>query len=244
MVDTAIERGKLSSGGELMDRKLVKLPVIVNNGASKELVTNGNHNEEVITETLEPDTDSSSCERLLTTICIYASGLVLGLTSGIVGPTLVHVSILYSSSMSDLSRGIAAANATYFLGSLLTALVFDLFNPRLLHSTAMLMLSVGVALAPFMPQLYGYQMLMAVVAFVQGVVQSSVPALLFNSWQNHRLRSSVLQGYYMVWGSGLFLCPLVAMPFLAHIPEQCRILQVRATEFTSLVWRTVYGTSH
>ena len=169
---------------------------------------------------------SSRWFRVSQTVSIYASGFVLGLTSGVFGPTMVHVTILYGCSMAEMTRGFAVNNATYFLGSLLTALVFDWFNARLFHSSVLLTLSACIGLAPFMPNIYGYQGLVAIVTFTQGIVQSSVPGLLFKLWFDHRLRSPLLQLYYTIWGVGLFLSPLVAMPFLADLPPECRKLTV------------------
>ena len=166
--------------------------------------------------------------RILQTVTIYASGLILGFGSGVIGPTMVHVTLLYDSDMAEMTRGIAAYNVTYFIGALLTALVFDCFNARLLHAVALFIVTSCIGMAPFMPHLYAYHALMATMTLMQGFVQSSVPGILLKLWHNHRLRSPVLQLYYMIWGSGVFLCPLLVIPFLAELPPACRILKVRS----------------
>ena len=105
----------------------------------------------------EPENTKGNLKQYCETLCIYVGVLMVGCAAGILGPTLVHVTILYGTDTTAMSSVFIFLNIGYFLGSLSSGLLFDRLNSHLQDSAAMLTLGLSLIAAPYMPNMYLYQ---------------------------------------------------------------------------------------
>ena len=167
------------------------------------------------------DVTNNPCVPITHTACIYLYMMCIGMCTSIFGPTLVHVSLLYDVTLADMSNVIMTNNIANLIGSFGAGVLFDRFNANLQESITVLLMGLTIAFAPFATSFYSYQFLMATECFCQGYLYSAIPGQIYELWDASRFKGSILQGCYSVWTLGLFLTPLLSIPFLSDLSEHC-----------------------
>ena len=122
----------------------------------------------------------SISRRCIETLCIYVGAFMIGCCIAIFGPTLVHISLLYDTSIGTLSRVFLFYNVGFFLGSLATGLIFDRINWHLLNFAAFVILGLSIGGAPLMPTIFLYQASSArLIMFIIKSLYKHIPYFIF-----------------------------------------------------------------
>ncbi len=140
--------------------------------------------------------------------------IVLGLSNGIVGPTLPSLARQTGSTLSQISLLFSAQSLGYLLGSAGSGRFFDRWPAHPLLMGMMLLLAAALITAPFVNLLF----LLITVFFVIGLAQSTVDvggnALLV--WVHGNQVGPYMNALHFFFGVGAFLSPLLFVALLNH----------------------------
>lgn len=84
-----------------------------------------------------------------------------GANLGIFNPTLPDMEILTGSTTTQMSSTLAVMGVASMVGAFALSPLFDRFNGNLVLSITLLLQGVALGLAPWCPQLIGYQLMCA-----------------------------------------------------------------------------------
>jgi MFS family permease len=116
------------------------------------------------------------------TLALFTSIFAIGLTFGVIGPTLLDLRIQVSRDLSETSTALPARAAGYAIGSFIMGFVYDRLNIMLFTTVSMGCATVLTALIPHMHIFYW----MLAVFFLNGVCLGSFEAacnmMLLHIW--------------------------------------------------------------
>ena len=143
------------------------------------------------------------------TAAYFLSYILLGLTTGIVGPTLPALAEQTRSRLSEISALFTALSAGYMLGSLLGGWLYDRTPGHPLVLAALAGMFASVLLVPFLPILWVLAVAVFVLGVGQGVLDVGGNTLLV--WVHGKGVGPFMNGLHFCFGLGALLAPLLVV---------------------------------
>jgi len=150
---------------------------------------------------------------LAITAIYYSSFIGLGMSTSVIGPTLLDLAKQTQVSLSRISLIFTAVNLGYLLGALVIGRLYDRRAGHPMMAVALLLGGVLLALVPVIPQLA----LLLVVVLLLGGAQAGldVGGNTLLVWLHRERVSPFMNGLHLFWGLGSALAPiLIAQAFL------------------------------
>ncbi len=141
------------------------------------------------------------------TIAYYYSFVVLGLITGIFGPTLVILARQTQTSLSEISIIFAARSFAYLIGSLLWGRLFDRVKGHPLIVGMLLVTATTFALIPLVPELWLLVGVVLILGIAEGGIDVGGNSLLI--WMHQEKASPYLNGLHFFFGVGALISPIV-----------------------------------
>ncbi len=141
------------------------------------------------------------------TAIYYASFVGLGMSTSVIGPTLLDLAKQTRVSLSQISLIFTAVNLGYLLGALLVGRLYDRRSGHPVMVMALLLVSALLALVPVMPQLA----LLIVAVLLLGIAQAGldVGGNTLLVWLHRERVSPFMNGLHLFWGVGSALAPIL-----------------------------------
>lgn len=152
-------------------------------------------------------TASSYDGKISKTAAYYYAFIVLGLITGVFGPTINDLARHTQSTLNEISIIFTARAFGYLVGSFLAGRLYDRVRGHPLIALALLVTALTFALIPLVPLLW----VMTLVLFVLGLAESSIDvggnSLL--PWIHGDATGPFMNGLHFFFGVGAFLSPIV-----------------------------------
>ncbi|HET6437460.1 MAG TPA: MFS transporter [Anaeromyxobacter sp.] len=166
--------------------------------------------------------------RLLATLAYYALFVGLGLTTGILGPTLPDLSRQTGSDLGSMGALFLLGSAGYTAGTVLGGRLFDRVRGHLLLGTAELLAAASVGLFPAAHRL-GFLLCLAFSrGMAEGVINAGGNTLLL--WMHGEKASPFVNGLHFCFGLGAFVSPLLVAK-LVGVPGGFRFAYLGVAAF-------------
>jgi FHS family Na+ dependent glucose MFS transporter 1 len=143
------------------------------------------------------------------TAAYYCSYILLGLTTGVIGPTLPALAEQTQARLSEISTLFTALAAGYMLGSLLGGWLYDRTPGHPLVLAALAGMLAGTLLVPFLPILWVLMAVVFVLGVGQGVLDVGGNTLLV--WVHGKRVGPFMNGLHFSFGLGALLAPLLVV---------------------------------
>ena len=178
--------------------------------------------EELKTESEKNDVTSSmttsiSRHRYFLTFCLYSCFISLGFVESLTGPTLVHLSLLYSTDVAGISLRFSIGSIGYLLGAFLCGVLFDKLNRELLFVAALSLLGIATYAIPLLPSLALFFVCHFCLNMTSSFLDAACQPYIINLWARHKYRDPITQGLHAVYTIGAILGPMIAAPFLVDL---------------------------
>jgi FHS family Na+ dependent glucose MFS transporter 1 len=147
------------------------------------------------------------------TISYYAAFIILGLLTSVMGPAIPDLAENTHSSLVELSRFLMAGSFGYLLGGFLGGRLYDRFRGHLILSCALFISAAFVALIPFMPMLGFLGVVLFILGFAEGTLDTGGNSLL--TWLHGENVGPFMNGLHFFFGVGAFLAPMVIAQIVA-----------------------------
>jgi len=151
-------------------------------------------------------------EAISKTVSYYASFIVLGLATAVIGPTLPWLAEHTQSRLSEVSYLFTANSFGYLLGSLLGGRLYDRTSGHPLMTTALLTTLAMLALFPLIPLLWALILVILVIGFSSAFIDVGGNTLLM------RVHGSsvgpFMSGLHFFFGLGALLSPVIVAQVL------------------------------
>ena len=150
------------------------------------------------------------------TSLLWFSFFVLGLSTSIIGPTLLDLKDLINENVSAVSSTFALGAFGGLVGCFLSGIILDLLSPSSRYmciAIAQLVISFCTIYLPYSPNLSVMQIVSVIFGFFNGSFQTAANVLLLRIWNGHN-SSPYMYAMHFCFGLGAFLAPVLAKPFL------------------------------
>ncbi|XP_033762666.1 sodium-dependent glucose transporter 1A-like [Pecten maximus] len=168
--------------------------------------------EEKISFIKRMKTDPSYKEKVILSLSICWSFVILGWLVAQFGPSFLDLRIITNTDLKKASSFLTSGSVGYLVGSLVSGMLFDRFNKILL---LFIYTFTGVFFSAVLPWCFLYELMMTVQfcrGFYGGGLDTGGNALLISTWgQDGR---SFLQALHFSFAIGGILSPLATAPFL------------------------------
>ncbi|XP_060080447.1 sodium-dependent glucose transporter 1A-like [Ylistrum balloti] len=162
-------------------------------------------------------TDKANKKKILHSICIYGAFFSLGWIRGLYGPALIDI-LFISGVTLDLGSLIFTCNSIgYALGCIGGGYLADRGNRNILYGVSLILLGILIAATPWC---YVFAMMVAVhfgQGIVTGIIDTVGNAEILSLWRDERMMFFFLE---LMFGTGIFVSPFVAAPFLLDKDSQ------------------------
>lgn len=141
------------------------------------------------------------------TIAYFAAFVFLGLTTGLLGPTLPSLADQTQVGVSAISYVFAARSAGYLFGSVLSGKLFDRSPGNPVLAAMLFTMSVMMALVPVAPRLW----LLLITMFILGAAESGldVGANTLLGWVHGTAVGPFMNAMHSLFGVGALIAPLI-----------------------------------
>ena len=150
---------------------------------------------------------SSHDGKIWKTAAYYYAFVILGLITGVFGPTLIVLAAHTQSTLNEISIIFAARSFGYLVGSFLAGRLYDRVRGHPLIVSALITTALAFVLIPNIPLLW----VLTLVVFILGLAESSIDvggnSLL--SWLHGDQTGPFMNGLHFFFGVGAFLSPIV-----------------------------------
>lgn len=140
-------------------------------------------------------------------IAYFLAFIALGMTSAALGPTLPGLAEQTGTQLSGISFLFATRSLGFLAGSILAGRIFDRFPGHPIIMGALLLMSISLAVVPFLHQLW----LLTAVMFLAGIVEPGVDVgsntLLV--WRFGQKVGPYMNSLHFFFGVGAFLSPII-----------------------------------
>lgn len=140
-------------------------------------------------------------------IAYFLAFIALGMTSAALGPTLPGLAEQTGTQLSGISFLFATRSLGFLAGSILAGRIFDRFAGHPIILASLLLMSIFLALVPFMRQLW----LLTAVMFLAGLVEPGIDVgsntLLV--WRFGEKVGPYMNSLHFFFGVGAFLSPII-----------------------------------
>jgi len=151
--------------------------------------------------------NSTHAGKIVKTAAYYYAFIILGLITGVFGPTINDLARHTQSTLNEISILFAARSFGYLVGSFLAGRLFDRVRGHPLIVVALLVTALAFVLIPLIPLLW----VMTLVVFILGLAESSIDvggnSLL--PWIHGDQTGPFMNGLHFFFGVGAFLSPIV-----------------------------------
>jgi len=147
------------------------------------------------------------------TVGYYAAFIILGLLTSVMGPAIPDLAENTHSSLAELSRFIMAGSFGYLLGGFLGGRLYDRYRGHLILSSALFISAFFVALVPLMPLLGLLGVVLFILGFAEGTLDTGGNSLL--TWLHGNNVGPFMNGLHFFFGVGAFLAPMVIAQIVA-----------------------------
>lgn len=160
-----------------------------------------------MTSIISTHTDSTHTGKISKTAAYYYAFIILGLITGVFGPTINDLARHTQSTLNEISIIFAVRSLGYLVGSLLSGRLFDRVRGHPLIIGALIATALAFVLIPLIPLLW----LLTLVVFLLGLAESSIDvggnSLL--PWVHGDKVGPFMNGLHFFFGVGAFLSPIV-----------------------------------
>jgi MFS transporter, FHS family, Na+ dependent glucose transporter 1 len=145
--------------------------------------------------------------KIRSTLAYYYAFIILGLITGVFGPTLAALARHTQSTLSEISILFAARSFGYLIGSFLSGRLFDRIRGHPLLVGALLATALAFALIPLIPALWLLTAIVLLLGIAEGGIDVGGNSMLL--WMHRENPSPFLNGLHFFFGVGAFLSPIV-----------------------------------
>lgn len=145
--------------------------------------------------------------KLSTTFAYFASFVILGLMSSVLGPTLSGLARHTHSSLGQISLIFSARWFGYIIGSLGGGRILDRNPGHPILIVVLIVMSVMTGLAPIIPLLWLLILVMVLYGMAEATLDVGCNSML--GWLHGSNSSPFLSGLHFFFGAGAFLSPIV-----------------------------------
>ncbi len=149
---------------------------------------------------------------ILTTAAYYSAFITLGLTTGVIGPTLPSLAEHTGSRIDEISIIFVASSFGYLLGSLLGGRAYDRLPGHRLVAAMLALIALVLVLVPVVPLLWVLVVVMFFLGTFQGAMDVGCNSLLM--WVHGAKVGPFMNGLHFFFGVGAFLSPVVVAQVL------------------------------
>jgi FHS family Na+ dependent glucose MFS transporter 1 len=141
------------------------------------------------------------------TVGYYASFVILGLVSAVLGPTLAGLAEHTRASISQVGLLFTSTSLGYLVGSFYGGRLFDRLPGQPTLAAALLAAAVALALVPLVPALWLLSLVFVLLGAAQGAVDVGGNTLLIRV--HGRDVGPAMNGLHFFFGVGAFLSPII-----------------------------------
>ncbi len=141
------------------------------------------------------------------TLAYYYAFIILGLITGVFGPTLAALARHIQANLSEISIIFAARSFGYLIGSFVSGRLFDRVRGHPLLVGALLATALAFTWIPLIPTLGLLIALVLLLGIAEGGIDVGGNSLLM--WMHDAGSSPFLNGLHFFFGVGAFLSPIV-----------------------------------
>ena len=146
-------------------------------------------------------------QKYVKTAAYYLAFILLGLTSGAEGPTLLKLGEHTSSAISQISLIFFFGSLGYLLGSLLGGRIYDRVPGHRFMAGILVLLGILIAFVPVATSLWALLMIVLVLGFAKGALDVGCNTLLL--WVHNETVGPFMNGLHAFFGLGAFIAPLI-----------------------------------
>ncbi len=171
------------------------------------------------------------------TVAYYLAFILLGLGSGVEGPTLLKLAEHTSSALSQISLIFFFGSLGYLLGSLLGGWMYDRVPGHRFMGGVLVALGILIALVPIATSLWALLVIVLVLGFTKGALDVGCNTLLL--WVHNETVGPFMNGLHAFFGLGAFGAPLIVAWVLAATGDiywVFWIFAIAAFPIAALVW--------
>ena len=161
-----------------------------------------------------------TANRVFKSVCIMMINLAMGLSSGLNGPTLVHIEYLLHTNTQGMGFAYMTENIGYILGSISCGVLMQYCNPELILGFMSLWVTLSMAGLPWAPNIVIFGLILMVKNVAYGFLDSGGQSYMLQLWKDHKHKDPVFNALQCTWTSGAFLSSFIVLPFLSELPQQ------------------------
>ena len=141
------------------------------------------------------------------TIGYYLAFIVLGLITGVFGPTLPDLAKNTQATLNQISIIFAVRSLGYLIGSFLAGRLYDRVRGHWIFATVLLATAMAFVLIPIIPLLP----VLIIVLFALGIAESAIDVggNTLIVWVHHDRVGPFMNGLHFFFGIGAFISPIV-----------------------------------
>jgi FHS family Na+ dependent glucose MFS transporter 1 len=151
--------------------------------------------------------------KYIKTTAYYLAFILLGLGSGVEGPTLLKLAEHTGSALAQISQIFFFGSLGYLLGSLLGGWMYDRVPGHRFMAGVLVLLGILIALVPVANSLWILLVIVLVLGLTKGALDVGCNTLLL--WVHNETVGPFMNGLHAFFGLGAFGAPLIVARVLA-----------------------------
>ncbi len=183
-------------------------------------------------------------QKYVKTAAYYLAFILLGLGSGVEGPTLLKLAEHTSSALDQISSMFIFGSLGYLLGSLLGGWIYDRVSGHRFMAGILVGLGILIALVPMATSLWVLLVIVLILGFTKGALDVGCNTLLL--WVHNEAVNPFMNGLHAFFGLGAFIAPLIVASVLSATGDVYWvfwIFAIAAFPIAALVWSLPSPTS-
>ncbi len=183
-------------------------------------------------------------QKYIKTAAYYLAFILLGLGSGVEGPTLLKLAEHTSSRIDQISLIFFFGSLGYMLGSLLGGWIYDRVSGHHFMTGILVALGILIALVPIATSLWTLLVIILVLGFTKGALDVGCNTLLL--WVHNETVGPFMNGLHAFFGLGAFIAPLIVAGVLSATGDiywVFWIFAIAAFPIAMLIWSLPSPTS-
>lgn len=153
--------------------------------------------------------------RFLKSCGFYACFFLIGLSVGIIGPTLIDLAIQTGTDLTKTSLILPLRAGGYVVGAFTCTLIYEKVNVLLSCIVTMALSGLVMLLVPLMSNIWAMLALFFVLGLAFGINEASVNIYIMHLWGKEV--TPFMQALHFFFGLGALVAPLFARPFILPI---------------------------
>jgi FHS family Na+ dependent glucose MFS transporter 1 len=145
--------------------------------------------------------------KLAKTIGYYLAFIVLGLITGVFGPTLPDLARNTQTALNQISLIFAARSIGYLAGSFLSGRLYDRVRGHWIIAAVLLATAIAYVLIPMIPVLPLLVIVLLALGIAEGAIDVGGNSLIV--WVHHDRVGPYMNGLHFFFGIGAFISPIV-----------------------------------